>query len=70
MPFPKTLDELTAAGYVFLDHATCRSCGEDIEFWQTPRGKKMPMNPMNKGTDEAKSHFATCPDAPLFRNQR
>jgi hypothetical protein len=67
MPFPKTADELKAAGYAFDNDATCRGCGADIEWWITPRGSKLPMDPMPRGTSEAVSHFATCPDAPTFR---
>lgn len=67
MPFPKTSDELKAAGYSFDNDATCRGCGADIEWWTTPSGKRMPMDPMDRGTSEARSHWSTCPDAPSFR---
>ena len=33
MPFPRTLDELKAADYRFENEATCRGCGDDIEWW-------------------------------------
>ena len=33
MAFPKTLDEMNAAGYVFDNHAECRGCGDSIEWW-------------------------------------
>jgi hypothetical protein len=67
MPFPKTLDEMTAAGYSFENSAICKGCGEDIEWWTTPTGKKIPMNPMYRGIFAAVSHWATCADAPSFR---
>ena len=67
MPFPKTLDELKSAGYVFSNHATCRGCGADIEWWSTPKGSKICMDPMERGSSPAISHFATCPDAGSFR---
>lgn len=69
MPFPKNLDEMKAFGYRFADNGTCKGCGEDIEWWVTPRGKNIPMNPMQGGSSEAVSHFATCSDAPLFSKQ-
>jgi hypothetical protein len=67
MPFPQTLKEMTEASYQFQDHAVCRGCGDDIEWWQTPNGKKIPMNPVNASDDKAVSHWATCSDAPSFR---
>lgn len=45
MPFPKTRDEMVAAGYKFSNHARCigrevvPGCGAEIEWWETPRGK-------------------------------
>lgn len=67
MSFPQTLDEMKSFGYSFQDHATCRGCGSDIEWWETPRGKKIPMDPMDAGSSKATPHWATCSDAPLFR---
>jgi hypothetical protein len=67
MPFPKTADEMKSQGYIFDNDAVCRGCGEDIEWWITPRGKKIPMNPMPRGSSEAVAHWSTCSDAPLFR---
>jgi hypothetical protein len=67
MAFPSNLAEMKTFGYKFLDYAVCRECGSDIEFWLTPRGKKIPMDPMTRDADKATAHFATCPDAPLFR---
>lgn len=70
MPFPQTLDELKSAGYKFSDYGVCRGCGEDVEWWTTPRGKNIPMNPMDTGTSKAIPHWSTCSDAPLFRKER
>lgn len=69
MSFPRTFDEMKAAGYTFSNDATCRGCGDDIEWWETPNGKKLPMNPMTSGSSEAKAHWATCSDAPSFRGR-
>ena len=65
MPFPETIDELKAAGYKFLNDSNCRGCGFAIEWWETPKGKKMPMDVLADGTCE--SHWGTCPKAKEFR---
>ena len=69
MPFPQTLDELTAENYVFKDHAVCKGCGEDIEWWSTPSNKNIPMNPMKRGSDAAVAHWSTCTEADFFRKK-
>ena len=69
MSFPKTLDEMKTSGYIFSDHGVCRGCGEDIEWWKKPRGRSIPMNPMERGGSDATAHWATCSDAPLFRKE-
>jgi hypothetical protein len=67
MAFPKTWDELKAAGYEWLNDSECRGCGEPIMWFRTPNGKKIPMDPMDAGSSKATPHWATCSDAPLFR---
>lgn len=69
MPFPKTLDELHAAGYKFLNDSVCRGCGEEITWYETPNGKKIPMNPMPRGVSEAVAHWGTCTEADSFRKK-
>ena len=64
MAFPKTLNEMKAFNYRFDNNAVCRGCGDDIEWWETPNGKKIPMNPMTGGDSEAVAHWATCSDPP------
>jgi hypothetical protein len=70
MPFPKTLDELKAAGYRFENDANCRGCGDAIEWYTTPNGKKIPMNAMDKGTDAAIAHWSSCTEADSFRKDK
>lgn len=70
MAFPKNLSEMKSFGYSFDNYAVCRGCGQDIEWWSTPRGKKIPMDPMQRDADVATAHFSTCPDAPLFRKEK
>jgi|GEM_PF-1921877 len=63
MSFPTTMEELKAQGYKFGGEAQCKGCGEDIEWWTTPRGKKMPCD---VGT--ATPHWSTCPNAKDFKS--
>ena len=65
MPFPETTDELVKAGYRFDNGANSRGCGAAIEWWITPRGKKMPLDVDSDGNVE--SHWANCPEAKNFR---
>ncbi len=65
MPFPETTDELVKAGYKFDAEAKCRGCGDTIEWWITPRNKKMPMDVDPEGNVE--SHWSNCPNAKEFR---
>lgn len=58
--YPQTLDELKAQGYQSSGNGKCRNCGKDMAWFTTPRGKKIPMNPMQKGGDKAVPHWETC----------
>ena len=62
MGFPKTDNELTKAGYTFEGKGKCKGCGAEIEWFRTPKGKAMPIDP---GTMEP--HWSTCPVAKDFR---
>ena len=70
MAFPKTFAELAPAGYSFDNAAVCKGCGDEIEWWTTPNGKHIPMNPMKRDSDEAVAHWATCTEQDSFRKQR
>ena len=73
MKFPNTSDTLKAAGYEYDNDSTCRGCGEPIEWWITPRGKKLPMtvkkagDPLKTSAEIREPHWATCPNAKEFR---
>lgn len=67
MAFPETTSELVAAGYVFDNDANCRGCGVRVEWWITPRGKKMPMDVNENG--DCEPHWASCPNAKDFRTK-
>jgi len=69
MAFPKNADEMTAQGYRLDNASVCRGCGAEIEWWTTPKGKPIPMDPMVRGSSKAVSHWATCPEAPSFRTR-
>jgi hypothetical protein len=62
MAFPRDILEMKSKGYVFENDGTCRDCGEDIEWWTTPGGSKIPMNPMPTSSTAAVAHFNTCSD--------
>jgi len=69
MAFPPTREALKTAGYRFDNHASCRGCHEEIEWWFTPKGGKMPFNLMPTGDSPAVTHFSTCPNAEEFRRR-
>jgi hypothetical protein len=58
--FPKNSDELKARGWKFQNDSTCNKCGDSIEWWDSPNGKPLPFNPMEKGLSPAIKHFETC----------
>jgi hypothetical protein len=70
---PTKREDLMAMGYVFDNEATCRDCHAPIEWWITPKGKKMPMRVVEV-KDETKvfpqpvlrydrvPHFVDCPN--------
>jgi hypothetical protein len=62
MPFPKTLEEMKQQGYKYKNDNVCE-CGDDVEWWETPRGFSMKFNPMEKGTSPAMPHNRECPEA-------
>lgn len=69
MGFPTTFAEMKEKGYRLDDDAKCRGCRADIEWWYTPTGKKIPMNPMPKNESPAVAHWATCPEAEEFKRK-
>jgi hypothetical protein len=62
MPFPKTEKELAGQGYEYKNMTACKGCGALMEWWKTPKGKMIPLNP---GTLEP--HWSGCPKAKEFR---
>jgi hypothetical protein len=64
MEFPKTDTGLVELGYEFKNKAKCKGCQADIEWWNTPKGKFIPLD---AGTLEP--HWGTCPEAKSFRSK-
>ena len=58
--FPRDADHLKEHGYKFMNDAVCKYCGDDIEWWETPSGKRLPFDPMPRGNSMAKNHLSTC----------
>ena len=60
MPFPKDLEALEAAGYVFLKSEACPVCGEIVEVFTMPGGRTLAMNPMCLQNRPAIRHYLFC----------
>jgi hypothetical protein len=60
MSFPRDMNHLKAHGYKFQDDSVCKFCGADIEWWETPSGKKLPFDPMTYGASAAVMHITVC----------
>lgn len=75
---PTKREDLVSMGWVFDNEAHCRGCGEPVEWWITPKGKKMPMTVKEvRDRDSPISpikeiqripHWATCERADSFRS--
>jgi len=65
MPFPGTEEGLVAAGYKFVNDSHCAGCGGLVSWWETPSGKRIPLN-----DPELTPHFATCPQVKDFRSPK
>ena len=67
LSFPKNSTAMRFHGYAKSGEGRCQACGMSLEWWLSPAGNRMPMNPMPDLLTPAVSHFATCPDAKRFR---
>lgn len=74
MAIPDNSNDLRAMGYTYDNDSSCRGCGAKIEWWITPRGKKMPMSIKIVGTlaegnrrEALEPHWSSCPSAEDFR---
>jgi hypothetical protein len=76
---PTKREDLVLMGYVFDNEANCRGCGAEIEWWITPKGKKMPMSvkeirerdsPISPIKEiQRVPHWSDCPNAEDFRRK-
>jgi hypothetical protein len=55
---PEKVDDLEKMGYTLDNRANCRFCNKEIEWWITPKEKKMPMTMHSDG--RRTPHFADC----------
>lgn len=73
MKWPATRNELYRAGYqreFEIPTRPCKRCNTSIEFWRTPEGKLMPLEPSPENKNEMLCHYATCPHADEFRKEK
>jgi hypothetical protein len=70
MPFPENAQQMHEQKYKFLDQGICDGCHEVIEWWRTPNGHQIPMNPMPTPESPAIAHWATCPMVEQFQKKR
>jgi hypothetical protein len=79
---PEKKEDLEAMGYTFDNDAMCRGCQAPIEWWITPKGKKMPMSVVSLDANREvvkpgslmrpveivrRPHWGGCPNAGDFR---
>jgi hypothetical protein len=67
MAFPKTMADMERQGYRRIEYSRCKGCFDSIEWWQTPMGERIPMDPMAVRDSAAITHFSTCKQVDLFR---
>lgn len=74
MAFPDTRKKLEMHGYHYNGEGTCRGCGCVLHWYDTPKGKKMPME-VKEGTEDDDEqtlicHYETCPQGDEFRKKK
>lgn len=67
MAIPTTREGLIDAIYVYNGDGKCRGCGATVEWWETPKGKKMPFDEKN---GRYTPHWGTCPERGQFANKK
>lgn len=67
--FPKNSTELLMRGYEFLNDGKCKQegCSAAISWWETPTGKRIPINYMPTPDTPAVPHWTTCTNPARFR---
>lgn len=69
MPFSANANGMRLANYRFSDHGVCVICQAEIEWWLTPQGRNIPMNPMPTEDTPAIGHWVTCDDFDKYREK-
>jgi hypothetical protein len=77
MSFPDNRKDLEAVGYEFINDGVCRGCGDPIQWYATPKDKRLPMSIKIVGTlaegnrrEVLEPHWGVCPSAQDFRKKR
>jgi hypothetical protein len=73
MPLPTSRRDLESFGYSKTNDSHCSGCGAEIEWWVTPRGKKMPFivtTNLALSLEVLTPHFADCPKVKDFRRPK
>jgi hypothetical protein len=60
MALPNKSEDLKGNGYTFLNDGVCSYCGSDIEWYETPYGTNIPLDPMPEGRSPVRHHRSTC----------
>jgi hypothetical protein len=68
MAIPEKRADLESFGYSKLSDSHCSGCGAPIEWWETPRKRKMPFTVRADGT--LVTHFFDCPKRKDFQRPR
>lgn len=42
-PLPQNKAEMIAQGYKFVNANECKQCGAEVEWWESPKGKNLPI---------------------------
>lgn len=69
MPFPESARQMHEQGYRFLEQGICDGCHQIIEWWRTPKGRQIPMEPMLTPESPATAHWANCPMVEQLRKK-
>ena len=53
---PEKREDLVHLGYVYTGDGKCRDCGERVEWWINPNGKRMPFTVHEEGSGLMQEH--------------
>jgi len=74
MPLPDTRQDLEDVGYKYSGSGVCRGCGMLMQWFDTPRGKKMPFSVVAGHEDSdpeiIEPHWGVCTKQAQFRREK